>query len=115
DGTEQIIDVTTSGQGTGPRGASFVREGSYTLAWDTAAGCAHLDGQWATQVLGRTWTTEVSGYHACQARCPDSGTITYRGGISGVTVTVSFDGGDEAAWTSSREAEGTIGLFCSAG
>lgn len=112
-GDTQTLAVETRGDGTGPRGVTFVRDGSYTLTWDDAAGCAGLDGDWSTQTLGRTWSTTVSGFSKCQNRCPASGgSISYTGGFSGVTVTVSFDGSPAAAWQSSRGKSGTIGLFC---
>jgi hypothetical protein len=110
---KQTLVVDTTGDGTGPRGVSFVRNGSYTLSWDTYAGCATLDGTWSTQVLGRTWSTTVDGFSKCQDRCPAAGgTIKYTGGLSGVTVNVNFDGSATANWDTTRGEVGQIALFC---
>ncbi len=111
-GTAKKLVVTTDGSGTGPRGNSLARMGSYTLAWDDASQCGSLDGAWSTVVGGDTWSTSISGYAQCKGHCPTSGTLAHTGGISKVTFTVTFDGSAGAKWSTSRGHSGTIPLFC---
>jgi hypothetical protein len=111
-GTAKKLVVATDGSGTGARGTQITRHGSYTLGWDDASQCASLDGAWSTGIDAATWSTSISGYAQCKARCPTSGTLAHTGGISKVTVTVTFDGTGEARWSTSRGHSGTIALFC---
>jgi hypothetical protein len=113
DGTDRILIVTTDSTGTGPRGNSITRSGSYELAWDFTTDCVSLGGDWTTYINNRNWVTAVTGYERCGAGCPkDGGRITYSGGIRNVTVTVDFDGSDQAAWASSRGSSGAVLLGC---
>jgi hypothetical protein len=111
-GTAHQLTVTTDGGGTGLRGNTIGRHGSYTLAWDTGTQCAALDGQWSTTIASATWSTSVTGFKVCKNECPSAGTIAHTGGLSHVTVTVTFNGSAEASWTSSRGDHGTVALFC---
>ena len=78
--------------------------------------CATLDGQWSTKIGSAnnsdTWSTGIAGYAQCKAHCPTSGTLTHTGGISKVTVTVTFDGSATAKWATSTGRAGTFGLLC---
>jgi hypothetical protein len=111
-GTTKTLVVATDGGGTGRRGTRITRHGSYTLTWDTASMCGTLDGDWSTGVNGATWSTTMSGYRQCQGACPATGTLAHTGGLSHVTVTVTFDGSADARWTSSRGHSGTVALSC---
>lgn len=111
-GTQKTLTVTTDGAGTGPRGTAIARNGAYTLSWDEATMCGALDGAWSTVIGGATWSTSIAGYKQCKGACPTAGTLTHTGGLSHVTVTVTFDGSADAKWTSSRGRSGTIALFC---
>jgi hypothetical protein len=111
-GSAKQLVVATDGSGTGARGNSITRHGSYTLKWDDATDCGALDGNWSTGINNATWSTSIAGYAQCKGHCPSGGTLAHTGGISGVTVTVSFDGSADAKWTSSRGRSGTIALFC---
>lgn len=111
-GTQKTLTVTTNGAGTGARGTSIARNGSYTITWDTSSLCGALDGAWSTVIGGATWSTAVAGYKQCAGHCPTAGTLTHTGGLSGVTVTVSFDGSAAARWSTSRGHSGTIALLC---
>ncbi|MDB4969704.1 MAG: hypothetical protein JWN44_5393 [Myxococcales bacterium] len=110
-GTKKLV-VATNGSGVGPRGNSITRNGSYRLTWNDATGCGTLDGAWSTGINHATWATSISNYAQCIGHCPTSGRLAHTGGLSGVTVTVDFDGSSQARWTSSRGHSGTIGLFC---
>jgi hypothetical protein len=115
-GTAKKLMVATQGSGTGALGNAIVRNGSYTLSWDDASQCGALDGAWSTKIGPQnnsdTWSTSISGYAQCKAHCPSSGALSHTGGISKVTVTVTFDGSANARWATSRGRSGTIALFC---
>jgi hypothetical protein len=111
-GTAKKLVVTTAGSGTGALGNSITRAGSYTLQWDDASQCGALDGAWSTKIGADTWSTSIIGYAQCKAHCPSSGTLSHTGGISKVTITVTFDGSADAKWSTSRGKSGTIALFC---
>jgi hypothetical protein len=111
-GTTKKLTVSTSSTGTGPRGNSLSRQGNYTLTWNTATACGTVDGDWSTTINTYTWSTGIANFAQCLGHCPSSGTLTHTGGISGVTITVTFDGTGWAKWTSSRGRSGTIALFC---
>jgi hypothetical protein len=111
-GTAHELTVSTDGGGTGLRGNVIGRHGSYTLSWDTGTMCAALDGAWSTTIAGATWSTDVTGFKVCKNACPSAGTIAHTGGLSRVTITVTFDGSASASWTSSRGSHGTVALFC---
>ena len=107
---QKTLTVTTVGSGVGALGNSIARNGSYTLSWNTS--CARLDGSWSTVIGGNTWSTSVAGYAQCNDHCPTAGTLTHTGGLSRVTVTVTFDGSATAQWSTSRGRSGTIALLC---
>lgn len=111
-GTQKQLVVATDGSGTGPRGNAITRHGAYTLTWDDATDCGALDGSWSTGIGSATWSTSISGYAQCKGHCPSGGTLSHTGGLSGVTVTVRFDGSADARWSTSRGRSGTIALFC---
>jgi len=111
DGRKQVA-VATQGNGTGPRGHAFTREGNYVFAWD-GAGCHTLDGAWSTTGEGgRKWSTTVAGLARCKGMCPTAGTITHTGGLTGVTITITFDGSADAHWVSSRGGAGDVTMLC---
>jgi hypothetical protein len=56
-GTAKKLVVSTDGGGTGPRGNTITRHGSYTLTWDDATACGTLDGNWSTGIDNATWST----------------------------------------------------------
>lgn len=105
--------VTSQLTGTGPRGASVERSGTYTVTWDAANQCVTLDGTWTSTVALRTATTTVSAFQKCAGRCPAAGgSIVYTGG-RGNTVIVTYDGTATAAWTSyANGRSGTVKLLC---
>ena len=112
-GTQKRLSVQTTGTGTGPRGNAITRSGNYTLTWDAATSCLGLDGQWATTIAGYQWSTQVSAFEKCAAQCPAAGgSISHHGGLSGITITVDFDGTATAHWSTSNGHSGTVGLFC---
>lgn len=112
-GSAKKLVVTTQGSGTGAFGNAITRAGGYTLTWDDASQCGALDGAWSTTIGSDTWSTSITNYAQCKAHCPSSGTLSHTGGISKLTVTVTFDGSADAKWSTSRGRSGTIALFCS--
>lgn len=115
-GSAKKLVVSTNGGGTGAFGNSITRNGGYTLTWDDASMCGTLDGSWSTKIgptgNSDTWSTSIAGYAQCKYHCPSSGTLSHTGGISKVTITVTFDGSASAKWATSRGRSGTIALFC---
>ena len=111
-GTAKKLVVATDGSGTGAFGNAITRKGGYTLTWDDASMCGTLDGAWSTQIGADTWSTSIANYAQCKYHCPSSGTLSHTGGISKVTITVTFDGTANARWSTSRGRSGTIALFC---
>src|SRR3954467_13722640 len=101
-GDSHKLVVQTDGSGVGFFGTKLGRHGAFTFTWDSAARCASLDGEWSTTIGNDTWSTSVKGFEQCKGVCPASGTISHTGGISGVTITVAFDGSADAKWTSSN-------------
>jgi hypothetical protein len=110
-GTRHEITGSINGSGVGPRGHEFSRHGNRTVSWDTMSECLTLEGVWMTDVEGYRWTTTVDGFEKCREACPAAG-----GGISWEgergTLSVSFDGSDEAAWETANGRSGTVDLFC---
>jgi hypothetical protein len=111
-GATKTLTVTTSGSGVGLLGNAITRQGSYTVTWDATSMCATLDGSWATTIGTATWSTSVTAFEQCKGACPAQGTIAHTGGLSHVTVTVTFDGSAVAKWSTSSGASGTVNLVC---
>jgi hypothetical protein len=109
----RTLVVTTNGSGTGPRGHTFTRTGSYTVTRDLATSCITLDGQWQLGVAGASRTTTVSGVGRCDnGMCPEAGGTIVHTGFRGRTVTLTFNGTAVAGWSSSTGRSGTIDLTC---
>jgi hypothetical protein len=105
--------VVSESSGTGPRGASVDRQGTYTVTWDAAAQCVTLDGTWETTVALRKATTVVSGFKKCAGECPAAGGSIVYTGARGTVLTLSYDGSSSATWTNSANGRsGTVKLLC---
>ena len=105
-------DVVSNSTGTGPRGGSLSREGTYTVTYDPTAECVTLDGSWTTKVAARTGTTTVTGYKRCKGSCPAAGgTIVHTQGKL-FTVTMTYDGSAVASWATGGGRSGTVNLKC---
>ena len=104
------IAVTSHTEGVGAYGTTFTRDGDYVFGVE-GTDCWALDGEWATTLGARAWTTTVADYGRCVASCPDAGaTITFASAAS--SLTISFDGSDQASWTGSGGGGGAISLAC---
>ncbi len=107
--------VETQGKGTGSRGNTGLRTGSYVVTRDPAAGCVTVAGTWSTSWNGAksgSNSTEVSGLKKCSSSCPAAGGVIKHTGALGKIVTVSLDGSSTAAWSTSAGKSGTIDLGC---
>jgi hypothetical protein len=110
-GPTRTLTVQSTGSGVGARGTAISHSGSYTITSDGS--CLTVDGAWMTTIGRDTWSTQVTGYKRCSGQCPEAGgTIVWHGGISNVTVTITFDGTAAAKWSTSRGASGTVNLDC---
>jgi len=105
------LEVTTRGNGTGPRGYALSYEGhsEYVFADD----CFTLNGNWSRRGIAGTAGTVVTDYARCAGACPTSGTIVHTG-VRGRTVTIEFDGSGSASWSTSNGRSGTVDLLCAA-
>jgi hypothetical protein len=111
-GVKQLV-LTTNALGTSAHGITLSRSGQYTVTWDSAMGCLGLAGNWSTTVAGVTWMTDAMGYRRCQAQCPAAGgSIAWTGARSGLSLTVHFDGSNQATWSTSQQRSGTVALDC---
>jgi hypothetical protein len=108
----KTADIVTDTSGTGPRGNSFTRNGTYTVTYDSTAECVTVAGTWTTKVGVRTSSTVVAGYRRCKGTCPAAGgTITNTTGRT--VVTLSYDGLGSASWATSGGRTGSVTLQCS--
>jgi hypothetical protein len=114
-GESHKLVVQTDGDGVGFFGTKLARHGAFTFTWDSAVKCATLNGEWSTTIGHDTWATSVKDFEQCKGVCPASGTISHTGGITGVTITVSFDGSAIAKWTSDNGRSGDLLLLCIGG
>jgi hypothetical protein len=101
------LTVETTGQGTGPRGNTFTRTGSYTVGWTDT--CFTLNGSWMTTVGALSRSTTVADFEVCEGGCP-SGVITHTG-FGGRTFVLSFNGSATADWIAG-ELVGSVSLSC---
>jgi hypothetical protein len=108
-GTAHSLAVTTTGTGTGPRGAAIDHEGSYTVHWDTATQCHDISGEWSTELGLRTRSNSVT-LSRCAAGCP-TGSITHTF-LRGQAITVTFDATATAMWTATDGRSGMVTLNC---
>ena len=110
-GTRHEIRGAVSGRGTGPRGHSFTRSGMRTFTWDPGTACMTLDGEWTTDVEGKSWDTIVTDFEKCGRSCPaEGGAISWIGPRN--SLAVRYDGTDVAEWSTAAGREGTVSLFC---
>lgn len=112
-GTSHSLTVTSTGEGTGPRGNAIDHQGDYTITWDTASQCGSIDGMWSTDITTPVATAERSNdvdLSRCAGGCP-TGTMTHHF-LGGASITVTFDGTATAAWTASTGRSGTVQLLC---
>lgn len=112
-GTSHVLTVSSTGEGTGPRGNAIEHKGDYTITWDTASQCGSIDGQWSTDITTAVATAERSNdvdLSRCAGGCP-TGMLTHHF-LGGASITVTFDGTATAAWSASTGRSGTVQLFC---
>ncbi|MBX3269183.1 MAG: hypothetical protein KF729_02915 [Sandaracinaceae bacterium] len=102
--------VTTTSSGTGRRGHSVARTGTYELRWNASSRCAGIDGSWTTGG-GSEHPTTVTNWQRCREACPAAGGSVSFAGPDGL-VTVSYDGTRSARWSSATDGSGTVDLHC---
>jgi hypothetical protein len=117
-GTFTVIDglktlqVTSQSTGTGPNGNSVMQMGMYTLVWPTGTGCATINGAVSGVGSGSFAgsSTQITGYLACTNKCPQSGMTT--SSFNGGSVTLSFNGTNNAQCTASNGTSSSVPLIC---
>ncbi|MCU0696782.1 MAG: hypothetical protein MUC96_09655 [Myxococcaceae bacterium] len=109
----KTANVTVNGSGSGPRGGSLTRKGSYVISYDTVAECITINGTWETGTARAGASTVVSNFKRCKGTCPAAGgSITHTSARNEV-VTLTYDGSAVAQWSSSAQARsGTLNLRC---
>lgn len=88
-GATKTASVVSSASGTGPRGITVTRNGTYSVTYDTTSECATVNGTWATTSGARQSSTTVSNYARCKGACPTGGTIVHET-ARGASVTVTY-------------------------
>ncbi len=111
-GSTKTANVTATSTGTGPRGVSLKRNGTYTVTFDSTTQCATVNGSWSTDVGAREATTTVTDYQRCKGTCAATGTIVHST-LRGATVTVAYNGTSAASWSTTGGRAGTVNLLCS--
>ena len=120
--TSAMVTIDASGQktltassqttGTGTDGNSIDHTGSYTLVWPTGTGCGTLNAMLSglgTGIYAGT-TTTITNYVVCRQTCPQSGTAT--SSFNGGTVTLTYNGSNNASCTSSLGTASFVPLHC---
>jgi hypothetical protein len=117
EGPREILEAVTDAAVRGLARRDFRRRGRYVLSWTEDAGgqdeCVSVDGEWSTTVAETAWSTQVIGVQRCGRGCPDAGQIIHENTGADVSITITFDGSRDAAWTTSRGERGTLLLECS--
>jgi hypothetical protein len=86
--------------------AAISHSSELTIDVDTVAHCRTRNGSAVTTIGAREIDTSIQGLVTCRdadgdAGCP-TGTVTHTGKVSGKSVTVAFDGTDQATITTPR-------------
>jgi hypothetical protein len=109
---QKTLQASSQTSGTGPDGNNVMHTGMYNLVWPTGTGCATLNGT-LSGIGSGTYagtTTQITSYVACANKCPQSGMTV--SSFSGGSVTLSFNGSNNAQCTSSIGTSASIGLNC---
>jgi hypothetical protein len=111
-GGQKTLQASSQTSGTGADGNSVMHTGTYSLVWPTGSGCATLNG--TLSGIGSDadagTTTQITSYVACTDKCPQSGMTV--SSFNGGSVTLSFNGSNNAQCTSSLGTSASIGLNC---
>jgi hypothetical protein len=88
-----------------------------TIVIDTAAKCRTSNGSAQTNVGSREIDSTITSYEICENAdgtegCPKSGTITHDHKATGRTVTVTFDGSNEATFTGPNGGTVKVPMVC---
>jgi hypothetical protein len=114
---KRIVALTDTAAGTTKRGRDFTRTATLSVAIDDVAGCEDIDGS-AHGTIG-PWEVDgtISGFHVCDGRCPTSGSLkaVKHGALADKTLTISFDGSDDAHVTGWRGRKFNVPLACEDG
>ncbi|GEM_PF-2083801 len=111
----ETASVTTHGTGTGKRGNTAERNGTYVLVRDSAAACVTLNGTWSTSWNGSraaTSSTTVADLQKCSGACPAAGGVITHTRAAGKAITVTLDGTSTAGWATGAGKAGTVQLEC---
>lgn len=121
-------DITVSGSSrtaTGSRtwtrvnakGETVTHEATGTVVLDTSTGCRTANGTATTKVALRELDSTVTDFVVCrepddQDACPSSGKLTTTAKRTGKTVTIEFDGSNQAKVTGPNGGSIDVTLIC---
>ena len=100
-------------------GDTVAHTSSLSIVVDTVAKCRTSNGSAKTTVLDREVDSTIQNYEICEnpdgsEACPKSGTIVHEHKLSGRTVTVTFDGSNEATFTGPNGGTVKVEMVCGA-
>jgi hypothetical protein len=98
-------------------GDTVAHTSSLTIVVDTAAKCRTSNGSAQTTVGDREVDSTIQNYEICEnpdgsEACPKSGTIIHDHKLTGRTVTVTFDGSNEATFTGPNGGTVKVEMVC---
>ena len=87
--------------GRNAKGLDIVHTADYVVAADTVSGCVEVKGAASTDIGARGVETFTTDYRRCgnSGVCPEAGTITATGRVSGLTISVTYLGAGQAELT----------------
>ncbi len=105
------LAITTDASATGPFGRTVTRTGKYNGTVEAAGPCISQSGSWTTTFGVRGYTTTLSNFKRCAAKCPEVGSkLELKGKLGVAGVTIEFTSGNQITWTGSKGATGTLTL-----
>lgn len=91
-------------------GATFSASFDGTVTWTAGSNCIMSDGSGRLANDGRSWDVTLAGFARCADACPSAGVVTLSDGAG--TMTLTFDGGEQATFRQSSGETESIALDC---
>jgi hypothetical protein len=115
-GATRTVDWQGNWTATDDKGDTLAHTSNLTIVVDTSTSCVTENGTAVTTVAKRVVDTTITGFEVCRdadgtAGCP-TGKVEHVGKTSGKTVTVDFNGSDEAAVTGPEGYTFDVPLVC---
>lgn len=113
---QKTLTATSMSVATGPFGNTATHSGTYTLVWPTTTSVSAHCGTINASFIGvgvavdQGSTLAITNYVTCTNECPQSGTVTQS--LNGSSVTLTFNGTNNAACTSTAGTSAAVALKC---